>query len=102
MAIGINIIRMEPGGENMNLSIFLKSDQDKAKRELDCYGYLQKQAIELLAAGEFGMAARYHENIARSLDELQHMKNSKQAVDEAKSLLREVEERAVLMRRLRG
>ena len=64
-----------------NLSMFLQSDQKRATQEIDCYGYLLKNAIEHLANGEYGKAATYHENIARSLHELQALKNSKDMDD---------------------
>lgn len=64
-------------------SMFLKSDQESANRELDCYGYCMSVAIEHFMNGDFEKAALYHENIIRSLHELQKMKNDKMAYDKA-------------------
>lgn len=66
----------------MNLSLFADADQEQAKKEIDCYGYLMKNAIELMANGEFGKAAAYHQNIALSLNSLQAMKNTKETYEE--------------------
>lgn len=67
-----------------NLSMFLQADQDRAKKELDCFDYLMMNAIEHIAKGDFGKAAVFHENIARSLHELQALKNSKIMDDQIK------------------
>lgn len=61
--------------------MFLKSDQDKANRELDCYALYLSQAIANLAKSEFEIAAGYHENIARKLRQLQVYKDNKQSTD---------------------
>lgn len=73
--------------------MFLEADQEKAKKELDCYGYLLNNAIENLLNGEFSKAAIYHENIAHSLRELERMKNTKKMHDEACLLLKQIEGR---------
>lgn len=75
----------------MELSMFLETDQEKAKKELDYYGYLLNNAIENMLNGEFSKAAVYHENIANSLRELERMKNTKKMHDEAWLLLKQIE-----------
>lgn len=66
----------------MTLSMFLEHHQNEAQKEIDAYGYMLKQAIEHMANGEFKKAAIYHENITRSLNELQHLKNTKETHEE--------------------
>lgn len=83
-----------------NLSMFLKSDQDRASKELDCFDYLMMNAIEHIAKGEFGKAATYHENMARTLHELQTLKNSKlmdDQIEEQKQLEEEQQQRVKMM-----
>ena len=88
-----------------HLSMFTATDQEAAKKELDCYGYLLKTAIELFAQGEFNKALIYHQNIIRSLDELHRLKINKEMQDEAWLLLRQIESRNMqenLIRRLKN
>lgn len=66
----------------MKLSMFTEADQERAQKQIDCYGYQMKNAIELMAQGEFGKAAAYHQNMALSLDNLQAMKNTKDTHEE--------------------
>ena len=56
-----------------HLSMFTNADQDSARKELDCYGYLLKRAIELFAQGEFNKALIYHQNIIRVARCMVHM-----------------------------
>ena len=62
--------------------MFLKSDQEKANQEIDCYGYCLRKAIECKLKGEFEKAEMWHENIKRSLRELEIMKQNKIKMDE--------------------
>jgi len=78
---------------NQHLSMFTAADQEAAKKELDCYGYLLKTAIELFAQGKFNKALIYHQNIIRSLDELHRMRINKEMHDEAWLLLKQIEAR---------
>ena len=71
--------------------MFLEIEQEKANKEIDCYGYLLKKAIELMAKGEFGKAAIYHQNITRSLEELDRMKRNKQTSEEVNLLLKQIQ-----------
>ncbi|MDY0396812.1 hypothetical protein ACFSMW_14795 [Virgibacillus halophilus] len=71
--------------------MFLASDQEKADREMDCYGYCLKIAIEHYMRGDFAKAAAYHENIIRSLRELENMVRWKQMHVEAMELLNQME-----------
>lgn len=64
-------------------TMFLKSDQESANRELDCYGYCLNNAIENFLKGDFEGAIRQHENIIRSLYALERMKQDKKAYDKA-------------------
>ncbi|WAA10816.1 hypothetical protein [Fervidibacillus albus] len=82
-----------PKPKQINLSIFLESDQERASREIDCYGYLLVHALGAVAKTEFSKAAIYHENIVRSLRELQHLKNEKRFYEFAADLLKRIEER---------
>ncbi|WP_026908922.1 hypothetical protein [Paucisalibacillus globulus] len=61
--------------------LFLPEHQDKADKELDCYGYLLINSIGLFSHADFEKAAAYHENIARSLKELGRMKEVKEKHD---------------------
>lgn len=76
-----------------NLSMFTNADQDSARKELDCYGYLLKRAMEFFMQGDFNKAQIYHQNIIRSLDELHRLKINKEMQDEAWLLLRQIESR---------
>lgn len=60
---------------------FLPSDQDAASRELDCYNYCMTMAIEYVAINRFDKASAFHENAARSLQELEKLKNAKSQAD---------------------
>ncbi|GGB61356.1 hypothetical protein GCM10011409_43260 [Lentibacillus populi] len=71
--------------------LFLKQDKERSEKELDCYGYCLDQGIVHFLNTEFGKAAAYHENIARSLWELQRMKNSKEMDDQAWMMLKQIE-----------
>ena len=64
-------------------TMFLKSDQESANRELDCYGFCLSVAIERFMNGDFEGAIRKHENIIRSLYALERMKQDKKAYDKA-------------------
>ena len=85
-----------------HLSMFTNADQDSARKELDCYGYLLKTAIELFAQGEFNKALIYHQNIIRSLDELHRMKVNKEMQNEAWLLLKQIDDRQMSNELLRS
>lgn len=72
-----------------NLILFLEKHQDEANQELDCCAYLMKKSIDHFTVSEFGKAAAYHENIARSLHELQCLRNEKQTYDQAIEIIKE-------------
>lgn len=82
----------------INLSMFNELDKERADKELACYDYLMMNALQKVANGEFGKAAAYHENVAYTLNELQKMKNAKDLRDEAKELLRQIEDQEKLRR----
>lgn len=79
--------------QKISLSIFLESDQERASREIDCYGYLMVKAMGYMAKTDFAKAAAYHENIARSLKELQRLKTEKEFYDKVKTILKEIQEK---------
>ena len=79
--------------QKIKLSIFRESDQERASREIDCYGYLMVKALGHVAKAEFAKAAVYHENIVRSLKELQRLKDEKEYFDEAKDLIRKIHQK---------
>lgn len=70
-----------------NLNLFIEKHQEQANQELDCYAYLMKKSIDHFILSEFGKAAAYHENIARSLRELQRLRNEKQTYDQAVEMI---------------
>lgn len=71
--------------------MFLRSNQDEANRELDCYAYLLRNSIGFFMLGDFDKAAAYHENIVRSLKELGRMKSEKEKWDKVRDLITESE-----------
>lgn len=78
----------------MKLSnLFLPKDLVKAGKELDCYGYCLNQSIEHFLNADFGRAAAFHENITRSLRELQRMHEDKRVDDQARYILSQIEAR---------
>lgn len=79
--------------QKISLSMFLESDQDAASREIDCYGYLMVKALGYVAKSDFAKAAAYHENIARTLKELNRLKTEKEFYVKVKELLAEIQER---------
>lgn len=66
--------------------MFTSSDQDNAKKELDCYAYLLVNAVEQIALGNFGKASKLHQDITNSLNELQRMRDKKIMFDEANEI----------------
>lgn len=85
----------------MKLStLFLPKELQRAEKELDCYGYCLDNAIAYYLNGEFEKASIYHENAARSLRELQSMKNNRKAVDQARELLQQIDDQEVAGRYL--
>lgn len=86
------------------LNNFLKKDQERAQRELDCYGYCLNLAIKKFMDAEFEKAAAYHENITRSLKAIEDMKENKLATDQAAYFLGQIkarEQQDELLNRLR-
>lgn len=75
-------------------SMFLKTDLEKARKEVDCYIYCSNLAAESLLDGDFKKALAYHENSVRSLNVLQEMKEKKTEMDEVKKLLKQLNDRA--------
>ena len=49
-------------------------DEANARKELDCYMYCLYQSLECFKNKQYGYAAVYLENAARSLKELERMK----------------------------
>ncbi|WP_068672311.1 hypothetical protein [Oceanobacillus sp. Castelsardo] len=84
----------------MNKSMFLKSDLERASREADCYIYCQSQAMEHSMNGNFEKAAIYHENVIRSLRELQKMKDNKEHMDKLAKILEGITPELILRRML--
>jgi len=74
-------------------NLFLPKDIVMAGKELDCYGYCLNKSVEHFLNADFGRAAAYHENIARSLMELQRMKEDKRVDDQARYILSQIEAR---------
>jgi hypothetical protein len=70
---------------------FLEKDRGKATEEFDCYSDNYMRAIEHMGKGQLGKAATSYENIARSLHELQNLKNSKETHDKAWFMLKQIE-----------
>lgn len=70
---------------------FLEKNQEEAVKELECYNYCLLKAVDHIADNEMGKAGAYHENAARSLNELQRMINEKVANDQAMLILKQIE-----------
>lgn len=75
------------------LNNFLKKDQERAQRELDCYAYCLNLSLENFLNNKFEKAASYHENVARSLRAIKDMKEDKLATDQAALILGQIKER---------
>src|SRR5690625_3075242 len=58
--------------------MFLKSDQETATREKECFKYCMKNDIQKQQENDFKSAAIYLENAIRSLNTLERMKEDKQ------------------------
>lgn len=71
--------------------LFLQEDKEKAEKELDCCGYCINNANQHYRHTEFEKAAVYHDNIARSLRELQAMKNKKEMTEAAWLMWKQIE-----------
>lgn len=71
-------------------SMFLVKDQDKADNELDSYGINLNLAIESFLKGNFEDAISYHENVIRSLYELNKIKNNKRIHDKVQFILDQI------------
>lgn len=85
----------------MNKSMFLKSDQERASQEADCYIYCISQAMDHFMQGDYVKASCYHENAIRSLDALNQMKEEKQETEKAaKLILNQISPETVLRRML--
>ncbi|MCR1833107.1 hypothetical protein NSA56_01685 [Oceanobacillus caeni] len=84
----------------MNKSMFLKSDQERASQEADCYIYCISQAMDHFMQGDYVKASCYHENAIRSLDALGQMKKDKQEIEKAKLILNQISPEAILRRML--
>lgn len=69
---------------------FLDSDQEKAERQLECFEYLAEQGDAHFDSRNYGKAASYYENAARSLRELDRMQEEKRLYDEAWFLLKQI------------
>ena len=68
--------------------IFKVSDQEQAKKELNCFLYLLDGAKQAAKENEFGTSVAYLENAIRSLEELQAMKKEEKEIrDEIAELL---------------
>lgn len=68
--------------------LFLKSDQAKFRRELNCCTDLMKHADAYFQAGEFDKAADCYEDMANSMREIQQMKDDKKEWVETIKLFR--------------
>lgn len=82
--------------------MFLDKHEEQADKEKDCYGYCMAQAIEHFAHADFEKAAIYHENIVRSLRELQALKNEKLQVDKSTQEILEQKEQQKMVDFWRG
>lgn len=66
---------------------FMPKHITRSRKEFDCMSDSLNESTNCLDNDEFGKAATHLENAARSLHELQRMKNERQTFDEAKELL---------------
>lgn len=71
---------------------FLPKAITLAKREHDCMNYSMQQSANRLKEDDLGGAAVHLENAARSLHELQRLKNERSMAEEARELLQRLKE----------
>lgn len=64
---------------------------EQEQKEVDCYNYCLKIAKKHFKNGEISKAIAYHENIIRSLKEINRIKESKKLHDQAWLLLKQIE-----------
>lgn len=62
--------------------MFLKSDEDRALKEIGCHGRCVRISKQYFMNNEFEKASIYLKNASRSLRELGQMKRTKQTVDD--------------------
>lgn len=74
------------------MKLFLDMDEERANKELDCYGDCLATGIENFMETDFEKAALEHENIARSLKELARLKERKIEMDTAAYYLNQINE----------
>lgn len=73
------------------IELFTKEDIAKALDEIHCSSYCMRVACRHFENNEFEKAAKYHDNIIRSLRELQRMKDKKEEDDRAWVMLRQLD-----------
>lgn len=73
------------------IDLFTKEDVAKALDEMHCSSYCMRVACTHFENNEFEKAAKYHENIIRSLRELQRMKDRKEMEDKKQQLFVQIE-----------
>lgn len=79
---------------------FLPSDHEKAIKELDCYNYCMTMAIEYVAINRFDKASAFHNNAARSLQELEKLKKAKNQADLILNQIKAEKEQMVLLSKM--
>lgn len=66
---------------------------EEAGKNLDRYGYCLDNGIAHFLRSDFEKAAAYHEEIARSLHDLQRMKDNRLRAEEAVDILQRIKAR---------
>lgn len=61
--------------------MFLDKDKENALKEVECYHYSNRLAIKAVDEHKYKNAIAHHQNMIRSLEELQRHKNKKQTTD---------------------
>ena len=71
----------------------MPKDVEKAGNKLDRYSYCLDNGVDHFLRSEFEKAAAYHEEIARSLHDLQRMKDNRLGAEEAVDILQRIKDR---------
>lgn len=70
---------------------FLKDDQERAQKEIDCFNYCSSLGEKSFTERNYAESAAYFKNATRSLIALDNMKQAKISVDKAWLILKQLE-----------
>ncbi|GGJ61778.1 hypothetical protein [Virgibacillus salexigens] len=81
--------------ESINLSMFMKSDQENAAKNLSNYEKDMMQGLENVLLADFGEAAQSFRNAANWMDNLALLRDQKINIDNATEELTEKQKEAI-------